>query len=79
MRDGKFLILTANPGSTSTKIGVFLDDKPQLIKSLSHSDEELAPFSGRPILDQLENAPTVQQEAAKKHGKARKVRGMADK
>ena len=54
MRDGKFLILTANPGSTSTKIGVFLDDKPQLIKSLSHSDEELAPFSGRPILDQLE-------------------------
>lgn len=31
------------------------------------------------ILDQLENAPTVQQEAAKKHGKARRVRGMADK
>lgn len=31
------------------------------------------------ILDQLENAPTVQQEAAKKHAKARKVRGMADK
>ncbi|MBX3219689.1 MAG: hypothetical protein KF795_04155 [Labilithrix sp.] len=31
------------------------------------------------ILDQLENAPTVQQEAAKKHGKARKLRGMADK
>ncbi len=31
------------------------------------------------ILDQLENAPTVQQESAKKHGKARKVRGMADK
>jgi hypothetical protein len=31
------------------------------------------------ILDQLENAPTVQQEAAKKQGKARKVRGMADK
>lgn len=31
------------------------------------------------ILDQLENAPTVQQEAAKKQGKARRVRGMADK
>jgi hypothetical protein len=32
------------------------------------------------ILDQLENAPTVQQEAAKKHGKTRKVpRGMTDK
>ncbi|MDF2694929.1 MAG: hypothetical protein K0S65_3312 [Labilithrix sp.] len=31
------------------------------------------------ILDQLENAPTVQQEAAKKQGRARKVRGMTDK
>lgn len=31
------------------------------------------------ILDQLENAPTVQQEAAKRHAKSRKVRGMADK
>ncbi len=31
------------------------------------------------ILDQLENAPTVQQETARKQGRARKVRGMADK
>jgi uncharacterized membrane protein YgcG len=31
------------------------------------------------MLDQLENAPTVQQEAARKQGRARKVRGMADK
>lgn len=31
------------------------------------------------ILDQLENAPTVQQEAAKKHAKTRRVEGMADK
>ncbi len=31
------------------------------------------------ILDQLENAPTVQQEAAKKHARTRRVRGMADK
>lgn len=31
------------------------------------------------ILDQLESAPTVQQEAAKKQGRARRVRGMADK
>ena len=30
------------------------------------------------MLDQLENAPTLQQEEAKRHGKKR-VRGMADK
>ena len=31
------------------------------------------------ILDQLETAPTVQQEAAKKQAEKRRVRGMADK
>jgi hypothetical protein len=31
------------------------------------------------ILDQLENAPTVQQEAAKKQARARRVKGSADK
>jgi hypothetical protein len=31
------------------------------------------------MLDQLENAPTVQQEAAKKHAKGRRVQGMSDK
>jgi tetratricopeptide (TPR) repeat protein len=31
------------------------------------------------ILDQLENAPTVQQESAKKNAQRRRVRGMADK
>ncbi len=31
------------------------------------------------MLDQLENAPTVQQEVARKQGQRRKVRGMSDK
>lgn len=31
------------------------------------------------MLDQLENAPTVQQEAARKNGQRRRVRGMSDK
>jgi hypothetical protein len=31
------------------------------------------------MLDQLESAPTVQQEAARKMAAHRKVRGMADK
>jgi tetratricopeptide (TPR) repeat protein len=31
------------------------------------------------MLDQLENAPTVQQESAKKNAQRRRVRGMADK
>ena len=38
-------ILTINPGSTSTKIGVFDDDQLIMEETLRHSTEELAPFS----------------------------------
>lgn len=40
-----YQILTINPGSTSTKIAVFEDDKEVFSKTLRHSAEELAPFS----------------------------------
>ncbi len=43
-----------NPGSTSTKIAVYEGEKPVHVVNLRHTDEELAPFRGRPILDQLE-------------------------
>ena len=47
------------------------DPKEQQPPSRQNQDERM--------LDQLENAPTVQQEAAKKQGHARKVHGMSDK
>ncbi len=40
-----FQILTINPGSTSTKIAVFEDDKEVFTKTLRHSAEELSPFT----------------------------------
>ncbi len=40
-----FQILTINPGSTSTKIAVFEDEKEVFSKTLRHSSEELAPFN----------------------------------
>lgn len=40
-----FQILTINPGSTSTKIAVFEDDKEVFSKTLRHSTEELSPFT----------------------------------
>ena len=36
--------LIINPGSTSTKIGVFHDGEPLFVENLRHSQEELAPF-----------------------------------
>jgi len=49
----EFLILTINPGSTSTKLAVYLNDRPEMVRNIAHSDEEMRPFRGRPILDQL--------------------------
>lgn len=37
-------ILTINPGSTSTKFGVFVGTDPVFIKNIKHSAEELEPF-----------------------------------
>ncbi len=45
-------ILTINPGSTSTKIGVFVDLNPVFLKSINHDPEELAQFDK--ITDQFD-------------------------
>lgn len=38
------LILAINPGSTSTKMAVYEDEKPLILRNISHSQEDLAPF-----------------------------------
>ena len=50
MKKDVIRILSINPGSTSTKIGVFDNEKCVLRESISHSVEELAPF--KEIADQ---------------------------
>lgn len=45
-------IIAVNPGSTSTKIAVYENETPILIKNITHSQEELAPF--KKIADQFE-------------------------
>ena len=42
------LILAINPGSTSTKIGLFKDDEPVFTKTIEHEREELAKFPDLP-------------------------------
>jgi len=49
-----FRILAINPGSTSTKFALYAGERPVLVKNFRHSDAELAPFRGRPVLDQHE-------------------------
>lgn len=37
-------ILVINPGSTSTKMAVYEDEKPVLLRNITHTAQELAPF-----------------------------------
>ena len=37
-------VLAINPGSTSTKLAVFEDETPRLVRTLRHSVEELSAF-----------------------------------
>lgn len=46
-----YLILSINPGSTSTKIAVFEDKKPLFVETLRHSTSELSQYKN--IIDQL--------------------------
>ena len=59
------MILVINPGSTSTKMAVFEDEKPILLRTINHSAEELAPFEDvleqkdfrrQLVLDELQRA-----------------------
>jgi butyrate kinase len=50
----EYRILAINPGSTSTKFGVFAGSQAVLVRNLRHSEAEMAPFRGRPVLEQEE-------------------------
>ena len=54
-------ILAINPGSTSTKIAVFEDNREVFKKTINHSEEELAPYPH--IVDQYE----LRREAIEKN------------
>jgi butyrate kinase len=47
-----FKVLAINPGSTSTKFAVYVNEKPEFVKNVRHSEEEMDQFRGRPVLDQ---------------------------
>ena len=46
-------VLAINPGSTSTKLGVFTRTGEEFVHTIRHKDEDLAPFKGQPMIDQL--------------------------
>ncbi len=47
-------VLAINPGTTSTKFGIFTRAGEQLTRNIHHGDDEIQRFRGRPMLDRLE-------------------------
>ncbi len=47
-------VLAINPGTTSTKFGIFTRAGEELTENIHHGDEEIQRFKGRPMLDRLE-------------------------
>jgi len=47
-----FKIISINPGATSTKVALYLNENPLKVETIRHSTEELSSFKG--TLDQLE-------------------------
>ncbi len=61
-----YTVLAINPGSTSTKIAVFEDEKELFSETLRHSAEELKPF--KKMVDQYPFREEVILKAIKQHG-----------
>jgi butyrate kinase len=47
-------VLVLNPGTTSTKFGVFMRTGEEMARNIHHGDDEIERFRGRPMLDRLE-------------------------
>ena len=54
MSHEKDRVLAINPGTTSTKFGVYTRTGAEMARNIRHGDEELERFRGRPMLDRLE-------------------------
>ena len=47
-------VLVLNPGTTSTKLGIFTRAGEEWSRNIQHGDDEIGRFRGRPMLDRLE-------------------------
>ena len=61
-------VLVLNPGSTSTKLGVYTAQGSEWERTIRHGDEELARFRGRPMLARLDYRATLIERALDEAG-----------
>jgi butyrate kinase len=61
-------VLAINPGSTSTKFGVYTRNGAEWVRTVRHGDEELARFGGRPMVARLEYRAALIAKALEESG-----------
>jgi butyrate kinase len=68
-------VLVLNPGTTSTKFGIFTRAGQEMARNIHHGDDEIARFRGRPMLDRLEYRAGRIQAALEEAGYSETGRG----
>jgi butyrate kinase len=61
-------VLVINPGSTSTKFGVYTREGAEKVWTIRHGDEELARFQGRPMVARLDYRAELIENTLKEAG-----------
>jgi butyrate kinase len=68
-------ILVINPGSTSTKYGIYTEQGADLVRSIRHGDEELTLFQGLPMVARLGYRARLLKSALEEDGYSETGRG----
>ena len=68
-------VLAINPGSTSTKFGIYTRSGAELEQTIFHGDEELERFKGRPMVARLDYRAALIAKALEEAGYSRMGRG----
>jgi len=68
-------VLAINPGTTSTKFGIFTRAGEELTRNIHHGDDEIQRFKGRPMLDRLEYRAELIEKALAEAGFTPKGQG----
>ena len=63
-------VLAINPGSTSTKFGLYTRQGAEWVRTVRHGDEELSRFGGRPMVARLEYRAAMIGQALGEQGYA---------
>jgi len=68
-------VLVLNPGTTSTKLGIYTRAGEEMARNIHHGDEEIERFRGRTMLDRLEYRAGRIEAALKEAGYGESGRG----